>query len=314
MKKVKFKPQGTVVVQFTADHEVDAVSHEGVLYVPLVPGIDAMQEGGKITSRDAEDDGKTIGKKSAKDGAEDDGDTRATRKSDAPAAPVKTSSTKYNEDELMAMDVKELQRICVKMDIDFEKEIPGKKTNKALRLLILDAQDGGSPVASAPATTSRRGGASDEKENPVTAKLIAIIKGLDGGDLTETKATEKLVELGMSKKDAAASVSEFMDNGDLKAESYAKTLVDLVSAEEEEEEEEEKSSKRTPTKTAKSKVVTEDELEEGDEISVYWEDNEEWYDGVVKKCDRKGTLVKYNADGEEAYLDENNTEIKLLTK
>jgi class 3 adenylate cyclase len=64
----------------------------------------------------------------------------------------------------------------------------------------------------------------------------------------------------------------------------------------------------------KEEVLTDaEDLEEDQEVSIYWSTDKKWYSGTVKKISKKGILISYE-DGEDEYIDEDeHTKIKVLS-
>jgi hypothetical protein len=300
MKKVTIRPKGTLVVQFMANTDVECVTDGSTIYVPLVPGIEQFAPEKVVKTQTVSNNETDLNH-----GDEEQVPRKVAEK------PIPTGGKKYSEEEMMTMDTKELEKICTKLGIDYDK-YPGKNTNKKLRLLILEAQDGGSSNNDEERPTKSEKDAPAENSG-IAKKVKDILSQLDEGELTEAKAEVKLVELGLSKKDAKTVVADFMDNPDIKIDKFINDeilpLIDSIEEEEEEYEEEKPRSK----KSKDTEEVSEDDLEVGDEVSVYWKSQKEWYNGTVKAINRKGTLIAYEDETEE-YLDsEENTRIKRLS-
>ena len=140
----KIKPTATLVAQYPANCEVDAIEHDGRLFLPVVSL-------GAFTPT-KEEDPKPV-KKSAPTFEEATREPAAASPAPAPAASGAEVSEDdaqdelpvYAERDLMEMPTKELLAICDKLGIDPDAQ-EGKNTNKKLRLLILDAQEGKKPA------------------------------------------------------------------------------------------------------------------------------------------------------------------------
>ena len=121
----KIKPTATIVAQFAAGVEVDAIQHEGKMYLPVVG----------------------MGEFATTDTAPSASPAPSSSKPSAPAAkekPTKEASAakSYTKEGLMDMETKELMKICKnEFGIDPD-DYDGKNTNKKLRDLILNAQEG----------------------------------------------------------------------------------------------------------------------------------------------------------------------------
>lgn len=101
----KIKPTATIVAQFAAGVEIESIQHDGKMYLPVV----------------------TMGDFSVKEEPEK-----------VPASPAKpeTSSAEvspsYTKEELMAMDPKELIKICKNEFGINPEDFEGKNTNKKI--------------------------------------------------------------------------------------------------------------------------------------------------------------------------------------
>jgi hypothetical protein len=292
MQKVKITLTGALVVQFLAETVIEGLRdpETGAIYVPMNSSLSI--EGAKEVSPVAE--------------------TRA----EAPAATSKPASTKaaptkpaatgktYTEDELMEMDVKELEKLCVKMDID-PSSTPGKNTNKKLRLLILEKQEGGEEP--------------EEEEVPEgeeidRTKVLKVFKELSDVDIDANKAITRLTNLGVNPETAKKVVKKFTSDSEMTEDDAA----DLVIPESDEPEE--KPTRKGPgsgkAKSQPKEELIEDfaDLEEEDKVKVWWESQQDYFTGVVSKVNKKGVYVTYDADGEEEILDEeDNTEVFRLS-
>lgn len=283
----------TIITQHPAGVEVDAlVDGEGNIYVPMMQAQAFAATGSTTTEA-------------------------------APAAPLKKSVTLspapkedepeesdvMTEEELMALSVDELLAICKKRGID-PKGTPGKNTNKKLRVLILDAQgevdpeeeeeeEEEAPVAKKAAGKKAAVKEEEEEEEeaavePPTAKVIeSVAKGLLKGAIDVAEAIEQLgggVDKAAAKKLTALAADDDTTLADLKG------FIESLYEEAEEEEEEEAPKKSSKKAAGKSKAVEIADLEVGDNVSVFWANLDEWYDGEVTKVSPKGTFVTYTED------------------
>lgn len=194
----KIKPTATLVAQYPANCEVDAIEHDGRLFLPVVSL-------GAFTPT-KEEDPKPV-KKSAPTFEEATREPAAASPAPAPAASGAEVSEDdaqdelpvYAERDLMEMPTKELLAICDKLGIDPDAQ-EGKNTNKKLRLLILDAQEGMKP---APKATSKSVSKADddtddlpfEDSMPKSAKtkdfthdVAKVLEAFDNGDMNEKKS------------------------------------------------------------------------------------------------------------------------------
>lgn len=221
---------------------------------------------------------------------------------DAPKKPAPKPSKEepadektYTEDELMGMDVKELTKI-LKNDFNVNPDdFDGKNTNKKLRKLILDAQENGG----------------DE----LIDNIADVLEDFDGGKKNKKKAAAAIIALAENEDDVDAdavneALTEFEDdeaaNIDDVAESIAKLLTPKKS----------KTSAKSKKKPAEpeGEDVEIDDLEKGDLVAVYWDDEETkgWFNGKVSSIKKGIVKVKYD-DGSEDELDpEVHTKIRRL--
>lgn len=322
MSKTKtFKAKSTLILQFMAGTEIEYVSQGGKTFV-LMP----TPEFGEADDDEEEETPKKKGS-SKKASEEDDEDEKPASKK--PSKKVK----EYGEDELMEMENKDLKKLCTELGIDPEKT-DGKNTNRKLTNLILAKQkkalasvedDDSDDEDEAPKKKSKKG---EEKDagSPLEKSVASIIKKLDDGDLNEAKAVTKLMELNedADKKAVKGVVAKFMEDAEAPQPKFVKSLVAILEGEEadeddddddDEEEEDEKPAKKGKAGKGKKEeeFVEIDDLEEGQEVSVYWKSEKKWYDGTVIKVNSKGVKVHYDEDDSEEFLSEDeNTKIKLL--
>jgi len=291
MRKLKFQPACNVILQMNAFQEVEAIENEGKMYVlyptPLING----------SSKDDSDD---MDKSLAKGG----------KKAEKEVAPKKRKT--YTEDEMIGMDTKELVKIA-REEFDIEPDdFEGKNSNKKVRLLILEAQDGGSKEADEddededekPAKSKAKGGkkASDDddedepktkpksKDSGANSAIVAILKKLDSNKIDEDEAAEQLTELGVKK--ASKLVDEFLDSADVSVEEFAAKIAGGGTSKSSAKEE------PAPAKKGKSKTVDIEELEEGDEVEVYFDDEDSWEAGTVEQVKKGKVKISYDDDTE----------------
>lgn len=320
----KIKPVATIVAQFAAGVETEAIQHEGKLFLPVT----------------------TLGTFATKESAP--GSTDEVEEETTSSKPSETSSKKsvtksYDEDELMDMDVKELKGILSDLEIDPD-DFDGKNTNKKLRKLILDAQKGTGTTESdeddedeeeeeAPkkkAVKKVKNEVEDDDEDEkssgsVTSKVEEILDDYDGGKINTKKATAKLAELLSAEPTKVGKLlDEFDDDEDVTITDWAKKFVKkLAKSDDAEDEEDEKPAKKSKKKAKKVEEDEEDEdedlveiseLKKGDRVNVFWadEDNNDWYEGTVKSVKGSKVTVTYDDDTEDVLDPEVNTKIKLL--
>ena len=306
----KIKPVATIVAQFAAGVEVECIQHEGKMFMPVIAG-----------DFDTVDDGKKIE------------DSPAPKKSAPKPAPQEEEAADekvYTEDELMDMDVKELTKI-LKNDFKINPDdFDGKNTNKKLRNLILDAQEKGGDNSSdaeaedeKPAPKKGKSKPAKEEEEPADEddgdelidNIADVLEDFDGGKKNKKKAAAAIIALAENEDDVDAdavneALTEFEDdeaaNIDDVAESIAKLLTSKKS----------KTSAKSKKKPAEpeGEDVEINDLEKGDLVAVYWDDEETkgWFNGKVSSIKKGIVKVKYD-DGSEDDLDpEVHTKIRRL--
>lgn len=316
----KIKPTATLVAQYPASCEVDAIEHDGRLFLPVVSL-------GAFTPTKEED--PKPAKKSAPTFEEATREPAAV--SPAPAvseAEVSEDDTQdelpvYAERDLMEMPTKELLAICEKLGIDPDAQ-EGKNTNKKLRLLILDAQEGMKP---APKTTSKSVSKADddtddlpfEDSMPKSAKtkdfthdVAKVLEAFDNGDMNEKRSLATIKGYAPSddydEEGVEKAFREFADNSEADIMDIAQQISDALNSQSGEEVAE-VGSKEEPA----GELVEPSQLHVGDRVSVYWADeaNKCWYSGEVSAMRRGKPTIKYD-DGTESMLGEHNTKIMLI--
>ena len=274
----KIKPSATLVAQFPAGVEVDAIQHEGRIFMPVV----SM---GEFATTEEPAPAKK--------------DEPAPSKPAAPASdgkPAKTASSgkTYTEDELMEMDTKSLLKMCKEMGIDPDAT-DGKNTNKKLRTLILSAQEEGGDGDDNEETAS-------EENSELVEQVGEILEDFDAGKKNKKKAISAIVALGEDvDTDAVTELVEgFEDDADADIDDVAKKIADVIAGGAEE---------------SKEELVDVDDLEVGDRVSVYWDDeNKDWFDGEVKSIKKGKVVIAYDDDTEEPIDPEVHTKIKRLAE
>lgn len=307
----KIKPTATIVAQFAAGVEVDAIQHEGKMYLPVV-GM------GEFATKDA---GTTRTAEPAAPAAKSD---------KKPAKGEAAETKKYTEDELMEMETKELLKLCKSMGIDPD-DTEGKNTNKKLRKLILAAQE----EAGDEGDDDKDNEGGDDDADELVDQIGTILEDFDGGKKNKKKTIAAICDLGDDvDKDAVTElVEKFEDDADADLDAMAEKIAAVVNGEEPEEDEDEKPKKgkksakkdededEKPAKKGKGKKSKKDEdlvavedLEVGDRVSVWWDDdNQDWFDGEVKSISKKGKVViAYDDDTEDAIDPEVHTKIKRI--
>lgn len=295
----KIKPTATLVAQYPANCEVDAIEHDDRLFLPVVSL-------GAFTPT-KEEDPKPV-KKSAPTFEEATREPAAASPAPAPAASGAEVSEDdaqdelpvYAERDLMEMPTKELLAICDKLGIDPDAQ-EGKNTSKKLRLLILDAQEGTKPSAK-PA----------KKGKDFTHDVAKVLEAFDNGDMNEKKSLATIKGYAPSddydEEGVEKAFREFVDNSEADIMEIAQQISDALNAQSGEEAAEE-GSKDEPA----GELVEPSQLHVGDRVSVYWADeaNKCWYSGEVSAMRRGKPTIKYD-DGTESMLGTHNTKIMLI--
>ena len=307
----KIKPTATIVAQFAAGVEVEAIQHEGKMFLPIVGMGEFATKGDAPTSAPAKKSEPTP--------------EVAETKSEAKSAKD-TADKKYTEDELMEMSTKDLLKMCKSMGIDPD-DTDGKNTNKKLRNLILEAQD----ATGTDADDDEDDDEDDDKgdDNELATQVSEILEDFDGGKKNKKKTISAICALvDEADKDAVAElVEKFEDDADADIDKIAEEIANVLAGsadedadddDEDDDEDEDEDEKPTPKKSKKSKkgddLVDVKDLKVGDRVSVWWDDdNQDWYDGEVKSISKKGKVViAYDDDTEDAIDPEVHTKIKRL--
>lgn len=302
----KIKPTATIVAQFAAGVEIEAIQHEGKMFLPVV----GMGEFSSPTPTEKDDAPRSEKPKSSEPAEE------------KPAS--KKEAAKYTKDDLIEMDVKELKKILTGYGVDPD-DFDGKNTNKKLRDLILDAQagklkgndddDDNDEEEEKPKKSSKK--EEPEEDDETVGKIISIIEDFDAGKKNKKKALSAILALTDDEDvdgDAIGDLlSSFEDDGEANIDELAEEIAAILSGE--------KPSKKAPAKKGKKKdddeeLVSVEDLEEGDRVSVWWDDeNKSWYDGEVKSISKKGKVtIAYDDDTEEVIDPEVHTKIKRLAE
>lgn len=327
MKTTKIKPTATIVAQFAAGVEVTAISHEGNLYLPVISL------------------GELAPKESAPTSNDDDKEEATEKKSAPKKESAESSSKNYTEDELMDMDVKALTKI-LKDDFGIDpSDYDGKNTNKKLRKLILDAQDGTEEETEEteeeeeqPKKSPKKSPKKEDKEededkesndddDDLAVKAGDILDDYDAGKNSKKKAASLLMKLvGTDDTDGVNKfLDKFDDDEDGDIDDYAQKFVDKFSGsdddddedDEDDDEKEETPKKRHSKKSEKKEdddeYVAIEDLKKGDRVSVWWDDeNKDWFDGTVKSVRGGKVTVAYDDDTEDVLDPKVNTKIKVL--
>ena len=295
----KIKPTATIVAQFAAGVEIEAIQHDGKMYLPVV-GM------GEFSTKE-----EAPVKVKVKDTSVPAKET-PTKESPAP----KSSKTKaaYTEEALMEMSTKDLSKICTdEFGIDPD-EYEGKNTNKKLRNLILDAQENGGAKADEDedddAEESKDAESEEQEEESLTDQVAGLLEDFDAGKKNKKKTISAICALADDVDTDAVSelVDKFEDDADADLDEIAEEIVNVLNGEK-------KSKKKRAKKSKDENLVSPEDLEVGDRVSVWWDDdNQEWYDGEVKSIKKGKITIAYDDDTEEVIDPEVHTKIKRLSE
>lgn len=295
----KIKPTATIVAQFAAGVEVEAIQHEGKMYLPVV-GMGEFSTKEDIPARPA----------------------APAPSKPAPAKeekPATASDKSYTKEELMDMESKELVKICKEEFGINPDDFDGKNTNKKLRDLILDAQKNGDVKKDEtegdgdekPVNEDSNDGGNDE----LIDQVAEILEDFDAGKKNKKKTISAICGLvdDADEDSITELVEKFEDDADADLDEMAEGIAKILNGEKEKPAPK-KSSKRSPKKKDEDLVAPED-LEVGDRVSVWWnDDNQEWFDGEVKSIKKGKVIISYDDDTEDAIDPEVHTKIKRLAE
>lgn len=297
----KMKPVATIVAQFAAGVEVEAIQHEGKVFLPVIGLGEFASKGDDAPERHT----PATAAPTSKD--EDNGDAT-------------TASKVYTEDELMDTDTKELVRICKEeFGID-PNDTEGKNTNKKLRKLILDAQENDEKTEKEAPTTKKSSKSDKEDEDngddDLIDKVADLLEDFDAGKKNKKKTIAAIVALcddDVDEDKVTELVEHFEEDADADLDETAKDIADVLNGEVEK-----KPAKKSPKRGKKKEdedLVDVDDLEVGDRVSVWWDDdNQEWFDGEVKSIKKGKVTIAYDDDTEDVIDPEVHTKIKRLAE
>lgn len=297
----KIKPTATIVAQFAAGVEVEAIQHEGKMFLPIVG----------------------MGEFSAKEEAPARPAAPAPGKP-APAKEEKPATAKsYTKEELMDMESRELVKICKDEFGINPDDYDGKNTNKKLRDLILDAQKNGGAKKDddteddASKKPAKGEDTTDDGDgNELADQVAEILEDFDAGKKNKKKAISAICGLvDDADTDAITElVEKFEDDADADLDEMAEEIAKVLNGEEEKPAPK-KSPKRGVKKSKDEDLVAPEDLEVGDRVSVWWDDdNQEWFDGEVKSIKKGKVTIAYDDDTEEVIDPEVHTKIKRLAE
>lgn len=303
MKTGKMKPVATIVAQFAAGVEVEAIQHNGKVFFPVMTT-------GEFDA-DLPEPAPTPTKKSAPKVEEE---------------VEETEKELYTEDVLMDMDVKELTKILKGMGINPD-DTDGKNTNKKLRTLILKNQDAApeeeeeeeeeTPKKKESKKSKKEESDDDEEDSEedsdYTEDVTSILDDFDTGKKNKKKAVAAIVALkdDVDSEEIVGVLEEFEEDGDADIDETVEKIVAILNGEAKKAK---KSSKKESKKSKKEELVDASDLKKGDRVSIFWDDddNQDWFDGTVKSVKGTKVVIAYDDDTEEAIDEEIHTKIRRI--
>lgn len=283
----KIKPTTQLIAQFFAGVEVEAINHDGKVFLPVINIADfgigvsgeTPTEPTPSTKKEKKSEPAPSKKAKKQEPADEDDDDDNEEEGGL-----------YTEEELSEMSTKDLLALCKKMGIDPDAT-DGKNTNKKLRNLILEAQEEGDDNE----------GDEDEEgdETDYSDEVKSILEKLDEGELSSKKALKAILALNKDADEDAVSelLTTFEDDEEGDFDDYAEKFSTLLNGGELSDDDDEED-----TSEPKGKKVDHEDLQKGDKVAVQWEDPEGWFKGVVKST-KKGKVVITYDDGTEEALD-----------
>jgi hypothetical protein len=301
MQLGKIKPTATIVAQFAAGVEIDAIQHEGKLFLPAIgmgDFVDTPVAGDKPTKKSE------------------------PKHEDADEAPKSKATKTYTEDELMEMSTKDLLKMCKEMGIDPD-ETDGKNTNKKLRTLILEKQkegdtdsDDDEDADDAP-DNDNDDNDGDEDTDELVGKVGDLLEDFDSGKKNRKKTLAALLKLSDAdpdEDDITVLLDEFEDDADADLDETAEKIAAVLQGKRPKKAEKKPAKKSKKSKKEDEELVDPSDLEVGDRVSVWWDDdNKDWFEGEVKSISKKGKVtIHYDDDTDDVLDPEVHTKIKRI--
>lgn len=319
----KIRPAATIVAQFAAGVEVEAIQHEGKIYLPVV------SMGAFLTEESAPSE--RAGKKHEPEPAPAKKPETKTKAADDNEEEEETTSKVYTKEELMDTDSKELVKILKNEFGINPDDHEGKNTNKKLRDLILNAQkeEANAEEESEEEETkkkpvskkSKKESDDEEEEEPeddgddkegdeLVDNVADLLEDFDAGKKNKKKTIAAIVALvddDVDEDKVTELVEDFEEDGDASIDDMAEKIADVLNGKTEKKPA--KKSKRGDKK--EENLVDPEDLEVGDEVSVWWDDdNQDWFDGEVKSIKKGKITILYDDDTEDVIDPEVHTKIK----
>lgn len=159
----------------------------------------------------------------------------------------------------------------------------------------------------APAKKSGRG-TPKAKKSDFTDEVTEILESMDKGEISAIKAVDKIVAETEGDKNAVKkAVKAFEDDADMSIEDAVESVLKAIAGGDADEEEKPAPKARggkAKPKDDEAEEVDHDDLEVGDKVKVYWEQDSEWYAGKVKSIKKDGSILIEYEDDTEDYLDD----------
>lgn len=290
----KIKPTATIVAQFAAGVEIEVIQHEGRLFMPVIG----------------------MGEFSAKEDAPKPAPapSKPTPKEDEKPAAAKS----YTKEELMEMASSDLVKICKNEFGINPDDYDGKNTNKKLRDLILDAQENGGAKKGDEDAEEEDDDKSpkDGDKDELVDKVAEILEDFDAGKKNKRKSISAICALvdDADEDKVTELVDKFEDDADADLDDMAEEIAKVLNGEEEKPAPK-KSTRRSPKKSKEEELVDVGDLEVGDRVSVWWDDdNQKWFDGEVASIRKGKVTIHYDDDTDEVIDPEVHTKIKRLAE
>jgi hypothetical protein len=306
MKKIKLTAKSAVIINTAPGTEVGALVHEGIVYFPAFTLPEAGDDSGE------EDAPARATKPAAAPPA------RATKpEKSAPAAKAAPAGDLPSLAEMKKMALPDLVALAEENGIDLDALKAEHKVtrwsnvtlSKALDTAFADLDSGAEEDAPAPEMKARKGGKADSTNK----QFVRILNELDSQDIEEEDAERQLGNLLDDDDAAAAIVSAFME--DTKAD--AEALYERYEAGEFTESKKKaapaargKAAPAKPVGKKKEATVEVEDLNEGDRVEVYWDDQEDWFPGEVVGFEGDMPIIAYDDDTESTYDPELSSKIR----
>ena len=292
----KIKPTATIVAQFAAGVEVEAIQHEGKMYLPVVG----------------------MGEFASKEEAPTRSVSPAPSKSEEVSSKDTPAKKSYTKEELIEMESKELIGICKNEFGINPDDFDGKNTNKKLRDIILNAQKkGGNDEDEDNAPKSAKVEKTSADGDELVDQVAEILEDFDAGKKNKKKAISSICSLAddVDSDVVAELIEEFENDGDADLDDTAEKIAKAMTGVKEEKSSSRRSPKRGAKKSDDEDLVALEDLEVGDRVSVWWnDDNQEWFDGEVKSIKKGKVTIAYDDDTVDVINPELHTKIKRLAE